>query len=113
MGYRLVVSKEIEFEVRFSLRDGAGEKEFGFRAVAVRTEPAANLKVTVGEYLEQHCALRMVSWIGEAPIEKDDGGKPEAGAEALAALYALIPTLPGLVLGAYTEAAGPKAKLGN
>jgi hypothetical protein len=113
MGYRLVVSKELEFDVKFTLADGANQREFGFRAAAVRTEPASTLKVTVGDYLENHCQLRMLSWIGDPPIETEDGQKPEPGKDALAALYSLLPTLPGDVLAAYTLATGPKAKLGN
>lgn len=113
MGYRLVVSKEVEFDVKFSLADGPGEREFGFRAAAVRTKPASTLKVTVGDYLENHCQLRMLSWIGDPPIENDDGTKLEPGKEALAALYIELETLPGIVLSAYHQTISPKAKLGN
>lgn len=112
---KLVISNDVAFDVRFTLNDAGKPIDFGFRVEAKRTDqPQPGSGETVGDYLDKRAKVRMVSWVDDrSPIE-GDGGKPvAAGAEALAALYELLPNMPGLVLGAYLEATGAKAKSGN
>ena len=56
----------------------------------------------------------MVGWVdNKSPLQDEAGNDVPAGADALAALYDLVPNMPGLVLTAYLDATGAKAKLGN
>jgi len=120
MAFRLVVGNVLEFPVRFVLNDGGTEKMFAFKVRGTRL-PASELErdltsttQTMREFVSSpKLALEMVDWIGQAPL-LDDEGKPAApGAEALAALYEMLPSIPGLVFAGYAEANGAKGKLGN
>ncbi len=113
--YKLTVSDAVAFDVKFSLNEGGDERQFGFRAEAKRAkQPEAGDGTTVGQFLADRAAARMVSWIGDAPlVDEDTGQEVAAGSDALAALYDLLPNMPGLVLSAYLEATNAKAKLGN
>lgn len=112
---KLKVSDNVAFDVRFTLNDDGAPAEFGFRVEGKRVErPKQDSGVTVGDYLAHHAKLRMVSWLdGKCPIVDDEGKDVPAGAEALEGLYASLSNMPGLVLGAYLEATGAKAKSGN
>lgn len=111
MAYRLIVSDEVAFDVRWTMNDKGAEREFGFKAEALRVkEPGAD-SGTVGDYLSKAARVRMVSWIGEPPIVDAEGRAP--GPVELGDLYEVIDKLPGIVLARYLEAIGPKAKLGN
>lgn len=111
--YKLVVSDDVAFDVRWTLNDKGIEREFGFRAEAKRTEEPGPKSGTVGEYLAGAARVRMTDWIGDPPIVDENGHAPGPGPSALAALYEVIEKLPGIVLARYLEAIGPKAKLGN
>ena len=84
------------------------------RAYADGREEVMASGETVGDFLSNRACVRMTSWFaGVSPLEDDAGQPVPAGADALAALYAALPNMPGLVLGAYLEATGAKAKSGN
>jgi len=114
-GMKLKVSDNVAFDVRFTLNDDGTPAEFGFRVEAKRTkQPDSASGETVGDFLAKRALVRMTRWVDDrSPIEGDYGKPVAAGAEALAALYDLLPNVPGLVLGAYLEATGAKAKSGN
>lgn len=113
--YKLKVSDAVAFDVRFTLNDAGNPAEFGLRVEAKRTEAAvAGSSETVGEYLAARACVRMTAWLDDkCPLEDEAGQPVPPGADALAALYELLPNMPGLVLGAYLEATGAKAKSGN
>lgn len=111
--YKLIVSDEVAFDVRWTLNDKGVEREFGFKAEAHRVREPRAESGTVGDYLSRAARVRMVEWIGDPPIEDEEGRAPAPGPAALAGLYEAIDKLPGLVLARYLEAIGPKAKLGN
>lgn len=113
MAYKLVVSNRVAFDVRWTLNDNGTEREFGFKAEAVRVKEPGSESGTVGDYLSKDAQVRMVAWIGEPPLEDEQGQPPPAGQQAIDALYESIEKLPGIVLARYLEAVGPKAKLGN
>lgn len=113
MAYKLIVSDRVAFDVRWTLNDAGTEREFGFKAEARRVKEPGAESGTVGEYLSKDAQLRMVAWIGEAPLQDEQGQQPTPGQAALDALYEAIEKLPGIVLARYLEAIGPKAKLGN
>ena len=112
---KLKVSDDVAFDVLFTLNDAGKPAEFGFRIEAKRTnQPDHASGETVGDFLSNRASVRMTSWFaGVSPLEDDAGQPVPAGADALAALYAALPNMPGLVLGAYLEATGAKAKSGN
>lgn len=113
MAYKLIVSDRVAFDVRWTLNDAGTEREFGFKAEARRVKEPGAESGTVGEYLSKDAQLRMVAWIGEAPLQDEQGQPPPPGQEALFWLYEEVEKLPGIVLARYLEAIGPKAKLGN
>jgi len=113
MVYKLIVSDEVAFDVRWTLNDKGVEREFGFKAEAVRVKEPGAESGSVGDYLSKAARVRMVDWIGDPPVVDDEGRAPAPGASTLQALYDLIDRLPGIVLARYLEAIGPKAKLGN
>lgn len=113
MAYKLIVSDEVAFDVRWTLNDRGTEREFGFKAEAVRVQEPGAESGTVGDYLSKAARVRMVAWIGDPPIVDQDGRAPAPGQAALDGLYEVIEKLPGIVLARYLEAIGPKAKLGN
>lgn len=113
--YRLAISNAVKFDCVFTLADGDQQREFGMAMEAARAkQPKQGDGTTVGEFLSGPAAVRMAAWKGDSPLVDIDTGQPiAAGADALAALYDLVPNLPGLVLAAYLDATGAKAKLGN
>lgn len=113
MAYKLIVSDEVAFDVRWTLNDKGVEREFGFKAEALRVKEPSAESGTVGDYLSKAARVRMVEWIGDPPIRDEEGRVPAPGPAALDGLYEAIDKLPGIVLARYLEAIGPKAKLGN
>jgi hypothetical protein len=112
---KLKVSDNVAFDVRFTLNDAGEPTEFGFRCEAKRTkQPDSASGETVGDFLSKRALVRMTAWIDDrSPLEDDNGKDVPAGAAALEQLYADLPNMPGLVLGAYLDATGAKAKSGN
>lgn len=120
MALKLVVSDEIEFDVKFTLNDGGKLREFGFRARGARvkqdelTAAMRDSGVPVHEFLRQRSSVRMLSWIGDAPLQDADTGAAAApGPEALDTLMSTVSNMGNVVFGAYFEANGAKGKSGN
>lgn len=120
MAFRLVVSNTIEFTARFALNDEGTERAYGIRLRAKRVpanELQANLQ-TSGEAMDAFLArpelgLHMVDWVGDPALVDDDGQPAPPGAEAFAHLLKTVGNMAMLAFGAYAEANGAKAKLGN
>jgi hypothetical protein len=112
---KLKVSDNVAFDVRFTLNDAGEPTEFGFRCEAKRTkQPDSKSRETVGDFLAKRALVRMTAWVDDrSPLEDENGQPVGAGAAALAALYEELPNMPNLVLGAYLDATGAKAKSGN
>lgn len=123
MPYKLVVSDTLEYEVKFTLRDGSKDREFGFKATSQRvdipafrdslansTRPLVN---ELRDYIQGPLAkMQMVDWIKDAALQ-DEAGKPApAGAEALSALL-LNEGLTQHVFNVMADANSAKGKLGN
>lgn len=109
---RLNISPNIAFDVRFTLNDDGVDKVFGFRVSALRAKPED--AETVGAFLER-AQLRMTAWLGEppaCPLVNENGADVPAGPEALAALYANLEQMPGLVYSGYLVAVSAKARVG-
>jgi hypothetical protein len=98
---KLSLSSVVEFDVKFSVNDGGERREFGFRASAERV-PQPRDSETIGSYMADRAKVRMLRWLGDVSPLKDveSGEDTPAGSEALAALFELLPNMPGLV---YTE----------
>lgn len=120
MAYRLVVGNTIEFTVRFELNDAGVERLFGIRLRAQR-QPADELQtklqasgVSMEQFLRRpELGLQMVDWVGDPALIDDAGAPAPAGDEALDHLLRTVANLPMVAFGAYAEAGGAKAKLGN
>lgn len=117
--YRLIVSDTVEFSVRFILRDGAEERTFGITLRARRVDSAAMLQEmqdsaeSLDVFLRRpQYGIEMVDWIGQAALVDADGKLAPAGADALSTLYQ-VSGLSALVLRAYHDAIGAKARAGN
>jgi hypothetical protein len=115
--YKLAVSDQIEFDVKFTLNDNGTEKPFGMRMAARRqalTEQEQEMRegAVVKEFLEGR-GLQMVQWIGKSPLVGEDGKAVPAGEEALQALYELVGGMVSLVFANYLQANGAKGRSGN
>jgi len=119
MRYKLVVSDELEFTARILLNDAGVERQYGCRLQASRLPgDALDIKLKTPQLLAKDLlsgqALRLVAWEGDiSPLQDAETGKPApADAEALECLMA-VPNMPNVLLSAYLEANGAKAKAGN
>lgn len=115
--FTLAVGNTVEFEIKFTLNDGGVEKPFGMRLSAQRQplsdqERELNEQVRVQEFLDAR-GVRLVSWIGKAPLVDEDGAPVPAGKDALDALYALVGGMVSLVFAGYLQANGARGKSGN
>ena len=115
--YKLVVSDRLEFDVKFTLNDGGEEKPFGMRLAARRQdlseqEQALAEQVKVVEFLQGR-ELKLMGWIGRAPLVDDEGHAVPAGPQALQALFDMVGGMVSLVFAAYLQANGAKGKSGN
>lgn len=118
MAYKLIVSDRLDFEVKFSLKDGSADKHFGLLMTGMRCpreqiekEHAAG--VTIGEFLASR-EVKLVGWLNGVSPLKDENDEPvAAGAEAYEALCDLVAGIPGLVHLGYLEANGAKGRAGN
>lgn len=120
MAVKLVVSDDIEFDVKFTLNDNGKSSEFGFRAHGKRlpqdrlTAEVKESGLTLSEFLQQRGNVRMVSWIGDSPLVDDDTNAAiEAGSGALQALLDIVSNMAMVLFNAYLDANGAKAKQGN
>lgn len=105
MPFKLAIGGVIAFDVRFTLNDGGTPREFGFRCEADRVKPAAPAELIL-PYTTDKARVRMVRWLDDvSPLrDADTGADTPAGPEALAALYAELPNLPGIVFAALSAA---------
>ena len=117
--YRLIVSDTVEFPVRFVVRDGTTERTFGFTLRARRADSAVMLREmqdsaeSLDAFLQRpEYGITMVDWIGQPPLADAEGKPAPAGADALAVRYQ-VSGLSALVLRAYHDAIGAKARAGN
>ena len=115
MKYRLKISDDVAFPCGFTLNEKGEPRAFGLLIEAKRAQqPDSTSGETIGQFLDGRAAIRMVGWVdNKSPLQDEAGNDVPAGADALAALYDLVPNMPGLVLTAYLDATGAKAKLGN
>lgn len=115
--YRLVVGDAVEFEVKFSLKDGGHEKTFGMRLAGRRQaleEQRRDLSdaTKVEDYLDAR-GVTLMAWTGKSPLNDAEGNPVPPSKEALQALYALVGGMVALVLAGYLEAIGARGKSGN
>lgn len=117
MAYKLIVSDRLDFEVNFSLKDGAEDKHFGLLMTATRCprdqiEKEHASGITIGDFLAAR-GCNLVGWVkGVSPLKKEDDPVP-ASAEAYKVLCDLVAGIPGLVHLGYLEANGAKGRAGN
>jgi hypothetical protein len=121
MPYKLVVSDKVHFDVEFSFTAEDQTVEVGFRVEATRVAlPGEGSGVTVGDFLTKMAEARLLKWLSgedgklKCPlVDVDTGAPPASGPQALAAVYSVFPSTPGLVYSGYLSATGIKAKSGN
>ena len=114
--YKLAVSDLVEFACPFTLGDRDKQRDFGLLLQATRApQPEKGDGTTVGQFLTGPAAITMLGWVDDKSplVDADTNQTIASGADALDALYGLVPNMPGLVLSAYIDATGAKAKLGN
>lgn len=114
--FRLVVSDTLRFTARFAFNDEGAERVFVAKLQARRTpgaqfEAALRAQPVFVDFLRA-CGLTLLGWEGESPLVDEQGNAAPANADALDALLA-EPGMPNVLLAAYVEANGAKAKLGN
>lgn len=119
MPFKLVVSPRVEFDVKFSLRDGQEDRKFGMVLSAERTEAdalaAEREKGTIDfrEFLAAR-GVQLVRWIDKAPlVDQDTGEAVPPTQEALDALLGMVAGLSGLCFNEFLGANGARGKSGN
>jgi len=108
MAFKLAVGNMVQVPVRFSLRDGALDKNYTLTLTATRHGPddiAAMESVTVNDFM-----LAQVSgWSGTHPVLAEDGTPAPYSSEALAFLLKVPGVLDAVWL-AYLRECGAKTK---
>lgn len=118
MKVKLKVADVVEYDVKFTLREGAKDKPFGMKLTANRLaleelSSALGAGGNVDEFLKAR-NLTMQAWIGESPLVDADTNQPiPPGPEALAAAMEHIPGCANLVYAGFLEANGARGRLGN
>lgn len=123
MPYQLVISKQIEFPIRWTLRDGAKDRVFEITAscnrISVDAEKKSwlnstdSLDVVLRRFLlGDDLALRMLAWSGEPYMVDEDGKAAPPGDATLRELLGHDGMLQAFFK-AIEDANSVKAKLGN
>lgn len=114
--YKLVISAKLAFTARFIFMEAGEPRTFAAKMEAQRCagaqlEAALQAKPIFADFLAGQ-GLSLIAWDGECPLVDEAGQPAPAGPDALAALMQ-EPGMPNVLFGAYLEANGAKAKLGN
>lgn len=118
MKFKLAVGDVLEYDVKFTMRDGKKDRTFGLRLKADRADGEVLSsddvgESTIGEFLKAR-NVTMLAWIGEPPlVDEATNEQPAVGPEALEGVLDMVPGAPGLIYMGYVEANSAKGRRGN